>query len=185
MLDVTQVMVQEHRLILRMVALVDANAARAEQGVFQDWAFFLDAVDFIRTYADRFHHAKEEDVLFVELVNNGMPAKRSPIEAMLIEHDHGRAFVGALESAATAALAGDESQVPAIVFNGRGWAALLTDHIHKEDTILYPLAERVLPAAVRPRMVASYQAAAGDGTLHVRYQALVERWEREAATPVG
>lgn len=180
MLDVTQVMVEEHRLILRMVALVQHNAARVDQGSFEDWGFFLEAGDFIRSYADRFHHAKEEDVLFVELVANGMPEKRSPIEAMLIEHDLGRGFVGAMEAAATAALAGDDSQIGAILTNGRSWARLLTDHIHKEDTILYPLAERVLPAAVRPRMVDAYKAAAADGGLDTHYRALVERWEQEA-----
>lgn len=176
-LDVTAVLVEEHRLILRMVALVETKAAAVEQGSFDDWSFFLDAVDFIRHYADRFHHAKEEDVLFVELVGNGMPAKRSPIEAMLTEHDHGRAFVVAMETSATAALAGDTGQAAAIVAAGRGWAELLRDHIHKEDTILYPLAERVLPAEVRPRMRQAYAQAAGDGALENRYRALVERWE--------
>ena len=62
--DVTRVLVEEHQLILRMIALVEANVARMETGRFRDWRFFFDAVDFIRNYADRFHHAKEEDVLF-------------------------------------------------------------------------------------------------------------------------
>ena len=177
-LDVTAVMVEEHRLILRMVALVERNAAAVEQGSFTDWRFFLDAVDFIRHYADRFHHAKEEDVLFVALVHNGMPEKRSPIEAMLTEHDQGRAFVLALEAAAMAALDGVTGQSAAIARAGRGWAELLRGHIQKEDEILYPLAERVLPPEVRPVLVAAYEAAAGDGSLEAHYRALVERWER-------
>ncbi len=176
-LDITAVMVDEHRLILRMVALVEAKAAAVERGMFDDWSFFIDAVDFIRHYADRFHHAKEEDVLFVELIANGMPEKRSPIEAMLTEHDQGRAFVLALEAGASAALGGVPGLEDAIVEAARGWAGLLRDHIHKEDTILFPLAERVLPAAVRPRMRQAFDEAAGDGALEARYRALVERWE--------
>ena len=97
--DVTKVMIDEHRLILRMISLVEKNTERMLQGRFRDWQFFLDAVDFIRNYADRFHHAKEEDVLFVALVNNGMPEKNSPIEAMHMEHDQGRALVRAMEDA--------------------------------------------------------------------------------------
>ena len=85
--NVTQVMTDEHQLILRMIALVEQNTLAMERGSFRNWQFFLDAVDFIRNYADGFHHAKEEDVLFIELVKNGMPEKNSPIEAMLIEHD--------------------------------------------------------------------------------------------------
>ena len=59
--NVTQVMVEEHQLILRMITLVECNTALLESGRFRDWQFYLDAVDFIRNYADRFHHAKEED----------------------------------------------------------------------------------------------------------------------------
>ena len=97
--NVTQVMMDEHQLILRMIALVEQKVAALEQGRFDNWQFFLDGVDFIRNYADRFHHAKEEDVLFAALVNNGMPAKQSPIEAMHLEHQQGRAHVRALEAA--------------------------------------------------------------------------------------
>ena len=108
--NVTQVMVDEHKLILRMIALVEKNTELLEQGKFRNWQFYLDAVDFIRNYADRFHHAKEEDVLFVELIKNGMPEKQSPIEAMHMEHDQGRAHVRAIEEAAQKALAGETGQ---------------------------------------------------------------------------
>ena len=73
--NVTQVLVDEHKLILRMIALVEKNTELLDQGKFRNWQFYLDAVDFIRAYADHFHHAKEEDVLFVELIKNGMPEK--------------------------------------------------------------------------------------------------------------
>ncbi len=179
MIDVTAVLVEEHRLILRMITLLEKNTALMLQGRFDDWGFFPDAVDFIRSYADRFHHAKEEDVLFVELVNNGMPAERSPVEAMLMAHDQGRGFVAGMEAAAQAVVAGDAEQVAGIYENARAYAALLRDHIDKEDDILYPLAEKVLPAEVRPRMVEAYQAAeaAVPADFNQRYLALVERYE--------
>lgn len=180
--NVTRVMSDEHTLILRMIALVERNAALAEQGRFHEWRFFLDAVDFIRNYADRFHHAKEEGVLFVALVDNGMPAKQSPIEAMHLEHEQGRAHVRALEEAAQKALAGQPGQVPALVAHARGYAQLLRGHIDKEDRILYPLAERVLPEAVRDGMLAAYAAAAARTPgLEKRYRRLVESYEQEAA----
>ena len=86
--------------------------------------FYLDAVDFIRNYADRFHHAKEEDVLFVALVENGMPREHSPVAAMLMEHDQGRAFVKAMEEATLAALAGKRGQEKIIAENARGYIEL-------------------------------------------------------------
>ncbi len=78
--DVTKIMVDEHCLILRMITLLEKNTALMEQGRFRNWTFFIDAIDFIRNYADRFHHAKEEAVLFVELVKNGMRKNSHPLK---------------------------------------------------------------------------------------------------------
>jgi len=176
--DITQVMVDEHKLILRMITLVEKNTALMEQGQFRNWQFYLDAVDFIRNYADRFHHAKEEDVLFVALIKNGMPEKSSPIEAMHMEHDQGRAHVRAIDEAAQKALAGETGQVPIIAEHARGYAELLRGHIQKEDEILYPLAERILPQEMREGMLQSYaQAESETPGLEEKYLRLLEKYE--------
>ena len=180
--NVTKVMVDEHKLILRMIALVEKNTELLEQGKFRNWQFYLDAVDFIRNYADRFHHAKEEDVLFIELIKNGMPEKQSPIEAMHMEHDQGRAHVRAIENAAQKALDGETGQAAIIAENAKGYAALLRGHIEKEDDILYPLAERVLPEKVRSRMLDAYtQAETKTPELEDKYLKLVESYEQQVA----
>ena len=180
--NVTRVMVEEHQLILRMITLVEKNTTALEAGRFRNWQFYLDAVDFIRNYADRFHHAKEEDVLFLELIRNGMPEKQSPIEAMLIEHDQGRAHVLAMAEAAQKAIDGEAGQGPVIAEHARGYAALLRGHIEKEDDILYPLAERILPEEVRPRMLQAYvQAEANSPDLEEKYRKMVREYELQAA----
>ena len=178
--DVTQVMVDEHKLIIRMIALVEKNTELLERGKFRNWQFYLDAVDFIRNYADHFHHAKEEDVLFVELIKNGMPAKQSPIEAMHMEHDAGRAHVRTLEEAAQQALAGETGQAVIIAEHAKGYATLLRGHIEKENDILYPLAERVLPEDVRQQMLNAYDhAEAKTPGLEEKYLRLVESYEAQ------
>ena len=176
--NVTAVMVEEHQLILRMIALLEKSVALAEEGRFSDWNFFLDGgLPFIRQYADRFHHAKEEDVLFKALVANGMPEQNSPVAAMLMEHDHGRAFVRGMEGAAQRLLAGVNA-VGELAENARGYCALLRDHIEKEDSILYPLAERVLPETVRAAMITAYaEAEAASPGLESNFRHLVEEYE--------
>lgn len=179
--DITQRLKDEHQLILRMLALLEKNAQLTEQGSFTDYQFYLDGVDFIRNYADRFHHAKEEDVLFEALVKNGMPRANSPVAAMLMEHDLGRAFVKAMEEAATRALNGEPDQTEAIISNARGYLELLRDHIAKEDDILYPLAERVLPEAMRDGIVKGYQRAeeTAEQGLEEHYRTVVEKYEKK------
>ena len=179
--DITQRLKDEHQLILRMLALLEKNALLTEQGSFKDYRFYLDGVDFIRNYADRFHHAKEEDILFEKLIENGMPRANSPVAAMLMEHDLGRAFVRGMEEAATRALAGEADQEGAIVSNARGYLELLREHISKEDEILYPLAERVIPAEMRESIVEGYRKAeekAAQG-LEAHYREVVEAYERK------
>lgn len=179
--DITRALVEEHRLILRMIALLERKAPPTVAGNYRNWQFYLDGVDFIRNYADRYHHAKEEDVLFEALVENGMPRQNSPVAAMLMEHDQGRAYVGAMEAAARQALEGHEGQAQTVADNALAYAALLKEHIAKEDDILYPLAERVIPEALRPGIVAGYEEAEArtPADFTDRYRLVVERYEAE------
>ena len=181
--DITQRLKDEHQLILRMLALLEENARLTEDGSFKDYQFFLDGVDFIRNYADRFHHAKEEDILFEALIENGMPRANSPVAAMLMEHDLGRAFVKGMEEAALQALSGKHGQEAAIVTNARGYLELLREHIAKEDDILYPLAERVIPEEKRDGIVEGYHAAEAKAAagLEEHYRSIVEGYEAKRA----
>jgi hemerythrin-like domain-containing protein len=177
--DVTRTLVDEHKLILRMIALLELNAPKTAAGTYTNWQFYLDGIDFIRQYADRFHHAKEEDVLFEALVANGMPREHSPVAAMLMEHDQGRAFVKGMEEATLAAMAGRTDSYQAIADNALAYTALLKDHISKEDTVLYPLAERVLPEEVRAGILKGYQVAESrvQEGFSQQYQRIVEQYE--------
>ena len=180
--DITQALVHEHRLIVRMLVVLEQKAAQTARGEYDNYRFYLEAVDFIRNYADRFHHAKEEDVLFEAMVKNGMPRANSPIAAMLLEHEQGRGFVRAMERAAHGALAEESGQVSIIVDNALQYVALLRDHIAKEDEILYPLAERIMPASLRSEIIRGYQVAEShvSGDFSKRYEALVAASEEIA-----
>ena len=179
--NITQGLINEHRLILRMIALLEQNAARTAGGNYRNWQFYLDGVAFIRCYADRFHHAKEEDVLFEALIKNGMPRENSPIAAMMMEHDQGRAFVKIVEAATREALDGQVGIERIIAENALAYTALLREHIAKEDDILYPLAERVIPDTMRDDIIAGYAAAeartAADFTR--KYEAVITGYEQE------
>jgi hemerythrin-like domain-containing protein len=176
--DITHVLMEEHQLILRMISLLERNSTRLEQGNSTEWKFFADALDFIRTFADCYHHAKEEDILFRALVENGMPEQRSPIEAMHMEHEQGRAHVRGMDAALKQIVGGETAQIPILAKHARAYAGLLREHIEKEDTILYPLAERVLPEDMRPAIVDGYaQVRACAPEVAEKYSALVEYYE--------
>jgi len=179
--NITSALVEEHQLILRVIALLEKNAPRTAEGNYCNWQFYIDGIDFIRQYADHFHHAKEEDVLFKALVDNGMPKENSPVAAMLMEHDQGRNFVRAMEIAVHEAQAGRTDTYHAIADNALGYATLLRDHISKEDDILYPLAERVIPETMRCEILQRYKDAETQISTEFgkRYQVVVSQYEQE------
>ena len=179
--DITQTLIDEHRMILRVIALLEKNAPKTAEGNYLNWQFYLDGIDFIRQYADRFHHAKEEDVLFKALVDNGMPKEHSPVAAMLMEHDQGRSFVHAMEAAVREAQAGRTDSYKIIADNALAYATLLRDHIDKEDTVLYPLSERVIPESMRAGILKGYQDAEAQvsAEFYEHYNSIVKQYEQE------
>ena len=89
----TKILVDEHKNILKLADALERECNAINKGKNIDENFFKKAVDFIRNYADKFHHAKEEDILFAELNKNSAAMHCNPIEQMLYEHDLGREFV--------------------------------------------------------------------------------------------
>jgi hypothetical protein len=74
----TEVLMDEHRVIERVLGALEEAASRLERGVEVDASFFLEATDFIRGFADGCHHQKEEGVLFKAMTAAGMPQDQGP-----------------------------------------------------------------------------------------------------------
>lgn len=90
----TEELMTEHRAIERMLAVLDAAGGRLEAGERVRPDLLREAVDFVRNFADRCHHGKEEDNLFPRLEELGVRREGGPLGVMLFEHDEGRAFIG-------------------------------------------------------------------------------------------
>lgn len=133
-----QMLSDEHKNILKAIDALLKECDSIESGAKIDKDFFERAVYFIKDYADKFHHAKEEDILFTELCKNGTNMHCNPTNQMLQEHAMGRNFIKELEQGI------EENDRDKIIENARGYAQLLQDHIYKEDNILYPMADESL-----------------------------------------
>jgi len=178
----TEVLMDEHRVIERVIAVLETGANKLEEGVPVRPRLFIEAAEFIKGFADGCHHQKEEGVLFQSMVAFGIPIEGGPIGVMLAEHEQGRAFARGLRSAAQRLEAGDAASVEDVITNARGYARLLRQHIMKEDQILFPLADRVLPPAEQDRVLEGFEhvehAETGAG-VHEKYLALAEKLGRE------
>jgi hemerythrin-like domain-containing protein len=180
----TEVLTSEHRVIERVIASLETGAWLLSQGSTIRPEFFLQAADFIKGFADGCHHKKEEGVLFKSMVANGMPAEGSPVAVMLHEHELGRQYTRDMRQAAERLQAGDESASQDVIFNARHYAALLRQHIGKEDQILFPMADRLIPADQHDAIWEGFEHVEHEETgegVHEKYLALAEALEKEVA----
>jgi len=124
----------EHRLIERMVDVLKKELIEVIAGKKPDTKLIYAAVDFFRTYADRTHHGKEEDILFRDLSAKPLPEEHKRIVAELMEeHVLARKDVGALQEAIQRYEKGDSSAVSEMISALKALAELYPAHIEKED----------------------------------------------------
>lgn len=184
----TDVLKSEHRVIERVLASLEAAAARLNDGEPVRPGFFVDAAGFVRGFADGCHHRKEEDILFPALVDNGLPHPGGPVEVMLAEHDQGRFYNRSMCEAAEKLAAGQAGAAADVARNALGLIGLLREHIDKEDNILFQMADNFLAPFVQETVSGQFEqveAESGRSGDHARFMALAEALEREAAAPAG
>ena len=129
----------EHRLIERMLLIIKDALVQIESTRKVDPLFVDTAIDFIRMYADRTHHGKEEDILFRNLSNRPLSTEDKRImKELLDEHVFGRQTTKALVEANTRYRNGDESALADIVGNLQTLVGFYPKHIEKEDKIFFP-----------------------------------------------
>jgi hemerythrin-like domain-containing protein len=162
-------LVHEHEVILRALALLERLGRRLESGDAIDQPALAWLLDFFRTFADRCHHAKEEAELFPALERHGLPRESGPLGVMLEEHEAGRALVRAMAD-------GDARATAKAI---REYVALLRAHIDKENTVLFPLAEQLLSDEEQRTLMHAFEAVeqAQGLDLHERLLAGLTRLE--------
>ncbi len=179
-------LVDEHRNILKGIDLLEKAADKLDGGEEIPSDFFSKVVDFIRNYADKYHHAKEENILFVRMEKAGFPREEGPVGVMLAEHDQGRDYVSNLENANKRYAGGDKSAVSEIVENARGYIHLLRQHINKENNILYPMAENALSQTDIESMQHEFEKVEqGKSGVEQKYIAMLKELQSYLAEPGG
>jgi len=100
-----------------------------------------DFLDFLMEFADKCHHGKEEGILFPALVASGVPDRGGPIGVMMAEHIQGRGYIHTMLEALE-----EPEDYSSFEKAGRAYIDLLRVHIQKENSVLFPMADRVISA---------------------------------------
>jgi hemerythrin-like domain-containing protein len=169
----------EHRLIERMVGLLGREADRIAEDERVDAVFIDQAVDFIRTYADRTHHGKEEDILFRDLDDEDLSSKdRDRMEELVREHVLARKTVGELVEAKESYLEGETEALDTLLQKLDVLVEMYPEHIRKEDKVFFPASMEYLDQAEQDAMLEEMWEFDRQ-MIHEKYESVVEELESE------
>ncbi len=174
----TDILREEHELILVMLEIVDEACKKISAGEKARPEHLESMIDFIRNFADRCHHAKEENLLFPAMEKAGIAREGGPIGVMLAEHAQGREYVKGMDGALGRYRQGSRTAGASFVDNAMGYIGLLGSHITKENNILFVMADQQLSADQQDDLMKGFERVEreeiGEG-VHERYHELLHR----------
>ncbi|MFZ5627326.1 MAG: hemerythrin domain-containing protein [Bacillota bacterium] len=184
-MDAKEILIAEHKPILLVLKAIRQLCSQIVEGAEVDTALFRQIIEFVRNYADKYHHMKEEDQLFNRMEGEmDQRLKDGPVLGMLVEHDLGRRFISKLAEALNRWDQGDKSAKLDVIANAIGYEQLLQEHIHKEDNVIYPLAWRQLAPETKEslnRLFAEIEADPENAAIRDKYV----NFARELADRLG
>jgi hemerythrin-like domain-containing protein len=166
----------EHRLIEQMVVLLRGEIDRITSGKTVNVILVEQAVDFFRTYADRTHHGKEEEILFRDLALKKMsPEHRKIMDELVKEHIHGRELVRKLVEAKDLYVNGHAEALPRIASELRELVDFYPGHIEKEDKHFFFPCLDYFTQAEQERMLQEFRDF-DRNMIHEKYRTVVENF---------
>lgn len=169
--DPIETLMSEHRIIEKVLEALELAAER-EMPV----SFYERAIDFLVTFADKCHHAKEEERLFPLLESHGIPREMGPIGVMCDEHVVGRSHIGRMREQLRL------GRRDALCRESLAYVALLRQHIQKEDQVLFVMARHAMIGDDSQRLSKSFEQSDGDGQPREKWGKVADALLAEART---
>ena len=174
-------LIREHRRIERMIRLLSGEIEKIRAGNAVDVIFIETGVDFMRTYADRTHHGKEEDILFRELKQkNLLQEHKTTMEELIEEHKAGRIMVSKLLAAGESVTRDSSGSIEEVLSRLEDLVEFYPKHIEKEDKhFFFPILEYFTDDE-QQNMLKEFDEF-DKLLIHEKYENVVQRWEKEKA----
>lgn len=171
-------MMREHRLIERMLLLLEQESGVVKSGKKADPIFIETVVDFFRTYADRTHHGKEEEIYFKDLALKDITAEHCRImEELIEEHTYARAEVRALMESNERYAAGELQALDELTHHLNVLVSFYPGHIEKEDKHFFFPTQEYFSKDEQDAMLREFEDFDAK-MIHEKYSGVVEQFEK-------
>lgn len=167
----------EHRLIEKMIAVIKDQMSVMREQSRVDPVFIDAAVDFIRIYADKTHHGKEEDILFRDLAAKNMSDEdKRGMQELVDEHVFARKKVAELVRAKEDYVAGHKEELDTVLDRLTTLVEFYPEHIRREDEVFFPDTEKYFTRDELDAMLAEFWEF-DKKMIHEKYKAVVDHWK--------
>jgi hemerythrin-like domain-containing protein len=139
-----KVLEEEHHCIQKVVAAMAVPVETLKAGKEVEEKTLQDIVEFMRTFAGKCHHGKEETHLFPVLERKGVPTRGCPLGALIAEHQKGRVLVTELAEATEVYNTGSPLAKKSLVKSLRALTDLYPNHSWQEEYLAFPMADKIL-----------------------------------------
>jgi len=153
----TQILTKEHVLILQMLEQLSCAREKLEKKELPPVAFFKKAIVFSQNFADRFHHFKEEFLMFGLLANKKEGVLDADIGALRYQHERCRLAMAAIDRSLIGYAKDDEMAITTLLENIAAYISLLTRHIYIEDHVFFPMIEKILSEEEQQSLLSQFQ----------------------------
>lgn len=172
-------LMREHRLIEKMVALMGKQCNTISEVHQADPAAIELVVDFLRVYADRTHHGKEEEVYFRELGKKTLaPDLKQTMEDLTMEHIYARKIVRSLTEANGRYKSGDGAALEEMSACLEALVDFYPRHIEKEDRHFFYTTQEYFDRGERDAMLGEF-AEFDARMIHEKYAGVVSSFAGE------
>ncbi len=124
----------EHRVIERMINLIEIESQRIKKTGDPDCDFIFAAAEFMKEFTDEMHHGKEEEILFRKLSEKPLSDNhRQILDELLHEHELSRGYIAQMANSRMDFLKGEKAAVGQMTKAMDSLIKLYHEHIEKED----------------------------------------------------
>jgi hemerythrin-like domain-containing protein len=169
----TQDLRKEHEAILYVLQILDKMIDSKRRDAEIVLRYYGEVIYFLKIFADKCHHGKEENYLFKELVNKGIANEDGPVGVMLQEHAQGRDYIAHMAESV------DNQDISGFNSAAIQYRDLLRRHIDKENNVLFMMADKVLDEQSQSLMFEQFEqyeeSVIGHG-VHEKLHATIDTW---------
>jgi len=146
-------LIDEHKAIQIALNILEKILERLEKNGEADYTDIISLLEFLKEFADKCHHGKEEDFLFPALEKAGVMKKGGPIGIMLMDHTMGRELIRKMQ----VSILNNHVNKSEFITAALAYVRNMRAHIEKENTVLFPMIDTRLSTSEQKELFENFE----------------------------